>query len=433
MKNIALVQLAYDGITTYHCGVGAVIRNSLVAIELINKELRGDVNIKSYLLTPDYSGSSPNYSHNLLMANTDFCQSTGGGVRLLPLSDRDGIQFGNIHQWTELCHGGKRACLDIANNNLVTLIIAHDTAFAQLPLSLSRTVNQASSLLRLLWVPHCTTLIYDGEGAHPLRFQWESEAFGSANGGGYKIGYLGQFMRQHFQEKFGVEEAYLAPYEGGINPERLSPHLCREEIIAKLKQRGIPTDKGLVFTIGRGNPIKGHDLVLDLFHHLSQIVPGLHLVVLAPKTEEAPRYVGELETKKRRLNLDATMIYEFDPELPAYLYQWENTVLVPLLSRMDSHPLTVMEARANSTHSIVLASNRGGLPEQIDEGIDGFICDIDSIDSMIQKALQIVNMDGRRRTEIIENGKKKIRERYDFKKNLLSTLQHIFPELTTVD
>jgi len=39
----------------------------------------------------------------------------------------------------------------------------------------------------------------------------------------------------------------------------------------------------------------------------------------------------------------------------------------------------------------VISSNAGGLPELVEEGISGFTCDVGDINSMSEKALQILD------------------------------------------
>ena len=74
------------------------------------------------------------------------------------------------------------------------------------------------------------------------------------------------------------------------------------------------------------------------------------------------------------------------PDVENVLY---NADLFLLTSEKESFGLSALEAMASSIP--VIASNAGGLPELIEEGISGFTCDIGDTDEMYKKSLVLLN------------------------------------------
>ena len=139
--------------------------------------------------------------------------------------------------------------------------------------------------------------------------------------------------------------------------------------------------------------------------------------------------------------IQVTFLPTFDTQLARYLYQWKNTRIVALLSRREPLSLTVMEARVNPTKAIVLVSSQGGLGPQVHDGVDGFVADISHLDEVIlsskspedmkelkRKAKTILTLSDAQRDQIVANGKKLIREQYDLRNNLQTSLLKLFAE-----
>jgi len=446
-KEIALVQLSFDGINTFHCGVGTVVLQTMETLKDFNKRHEGNFKFKLYLISGGYSSQLPEYSRETLQKNISDCSKSGGEVLIIPIANKDQM-FGEPKQWEELCKKGSELCAKIINENTFTVIIAHDTSYAHLPLKLNDLALQGKleNSYRVLWVPHATSWSYNGHSPEglpkwPDRHFWELKAFKSASKCNYQIGYIGSSMKNHLvNEPFNVSNRSLFFYKTGIIFDKYLKSIPEKNIEAELKKRSIPTDKRLIFSIGRATPIKGLDITLEVYRNLRSFYSDIHLVMLAPKSDHMPEYARILKKRIDKEQLPVTLLDEFDSDLASFIYQWPKTSIISLLSRADTQPLTVMEARVNPKNCIVLASNRGGMGAQVHHKKDGFICPLDGLEDIIQKPLsnsdsikkitntarQILDLSKDERKKIIAAGKTLIHENYDLRKNVLNNLERLW-------
>lgn len=443
-EEIAVVQLSFDGVTTFHCGVGTVIQQTQTVLKEFNVKNNNDLFFKLYLISGDYSNQLPEYSERTLKNNIRDCQASEGEVHLIPIKIHDQM-FGNPDQWKELCEKGVETCAEIINANTYTIIIAHDTAFAQIPLKLSQLAEtgKITRSYQAIWVPHATSWSYNGHNTEnhanwPERHAWELESFQKAAQYNYKIGYISPSIKElMLSYPFNVSESALIPYRTGIILDKYLNPISQEEIEAKLKEKSIPLNKKLIFSIGRANPLKGLDITLEMYRHLSRLYSDIHLVLLAPASDYMPSYLSMLKERIKNECLEVTLVDQFDSDLANYIYQWHNTVLISLLSRMDTQPLTVMEARVNPKNSIVLVSEPERIGEQVIHGCNGFSCSLkdlnavidkpsplnDSLEQIVSTACAVLNLSAQEREEIIQAGKEMIKNDYDLHENMKKNIQ----------
>lgn len=447
VKDIAVIQLSFDGINTFHCGVGTVILQTQTVLQEFNKHCEKNPHFKLYLVSGDYSTQLPEYSAETLERNIKNCNESGGEVYLIPIIKKDHM-FGEPKQWQELCLEGAKVCAKIINENTYTIVIAHDTAYAQLPIQLKNLAlkGQIKKPHQVLWVPHATSWSYNGHkngiANWPERHKWELEAYQQADTYNYQIGYISETIKHDLiSPPFNVPEGSLMYYRTGILLDKYVKSISENTVADELKKRSIPLDKRLIFTIGRANPLKGQDITLEMYRRLKIFYPDIHLVMLAPPSDYMPSYLQLLKNRIKSENLDVTLIDEFDPDLAHFIYQWPKTSLVSLLSRMDTQPLTVMEARVNPRNCIVLVSDPERMGKQVMDKVDGFTCSLngldhvlidkpifsDPLDKIVSCARQILDLTCQDdRNIIIEAGKRVISENYDLRKNMIKNLNELF-------
>ena len=80
-----------------------------------------------------------------------------------------------------------------------------------------------------------------------------------------------------------------------------------------------------------------------------------------------------------------------------------------LPSAQESFGLAALEAMACEVP--VVASNVGGLPEIIEDGVTGFVCPPDAVDEMAERGIALLT-DAALRASIARPPRKMVRERY---------------------
>ncbi len=453
-KEVAIVQLSFDGINTFHCGVGTVVLQTQTVLKEFNQLLEEkDIRFKLYLVSGDYSQQLPEYSATMFERNKRDCNESGGEVFLVPIS-KNNQMFGDPEQWQELCEGGAKLCAQIINSNAYTIIIAHDTAYAHLPLQLKELAcrGEIENDYQILWVPHATSWNYNGHTSNgtpqwPERHHWELEAFQQAAHYDYQIGCISQTIKQTITSfPFFVPESCLMPYQTGILLDSYLESISEDVIAEELTKRSIPLDKRLIFTIGRANPLKGLDITLEMYRHLKARFQDIHLVMVAPESDYMPSYLQLLKNRIEKECLDVTLIDSFDTDIARFIYQWPKTLITSLLSRADTRPLTIMEARTNPKNSLVLSSDPERMGKQVTSEINGFTCSLAGLDTCIEAPLplegamkeivdtaqQILELSDLERQKILKAGKELVLKEYDLRQNMTRNLNFLFQERSSL-
>lgn len=106
---------------------------------------------------------------------------------------------------------------------------------------------------------------------------------------------------------------------------------------------------------------------------------GTKLLCIALGEDAPPEYIGENEIR--------FVPYQKDYQKVACYYQAADIYVHP--SRADTFPTTILEALASGTP--VVASNVGGVPEQIAEGKTGFLVPVGDADAMADRIEQLLS------------------------------------------
>jgi len=190
----------------------------------------------------------------------------------------------------------------------------------------------------------------------------------------------------------GVSQAVLAPLRAaGLAEERL--HLIHNGIdFAVLNsarsgnalhgELGLPVENRLVGVIGRVVPEKGIEEFLVAAARVRQRFSDVHFVVVGADDENGG-YIERLAYMADRLGLARNVTFTgFRTDIPQILHDLH---LVALPSRSDMPeglPNTVLEALA--VGKLLIATRNSGVPEVIDDGVNGFLVDCDDIDALAE-------------------------------------------------
>lgn len=170
--------------------------------------------------------------------------------------------------------------------------------------------------------------------------------------------------RELLVRDYGADPTRLVTIPCGLDLELFAP---RDRAAARVLF-GVPFDRPLLVWVGRLEPLKGVDILIDAFAQLQRRDALLWLV---GGDEEAQAYRAELEAQARARGV-ADRVRFVGPlphdELP-WLYSAADVCVVP--SYYESFGLVAVEAMACGTP--VVASRVGGLAETIVDGVTGYL------------------------------------------------------------
>ncbi|MDT0307652.1 glycosyltransferase family 4 protein [Streptomyces sp. DSM 44917] len=211
----------------------------------------------------------------------------------------------------------------------------------------------------------------------PARLTWERQAITAVNTlPRARVADIGTFLTRHLIRDYGLDPSRLTPWPSGLHlPDPDLRPMPPNQAAATFAAFGIPTDRPLVATIGRTDPTKGIDLLIDA---LAPLCDQVHLAAIAVRTDdERAALLNTYRARARRLGLDATFVGDFDRGLPRALASWPRTRVMASPSRGETLANTVFETALWARHAgpVLLAPARDGFPEQITDGHDGLLYD----------------------------------------------------------
>jgi trehalose synthase len=218
--------------------------------------------------------------------------------------------------------------------------------------------------------------------AHPTREIWE---------------YLSSFIEQYDAVIESVDE-YRQPwsvpqviFQPAIDPfSIINRELSDEEIDRRLEHHGIPTDLPLVVQVSRFDPWKDPQGVVQAFQ-IARRVHDCTLVLLGNVATDDPEGPMVYESL---LGLREERVLVMSSEDTALVNALQRRAAVVLQKSLrEGFGLTVAEAMWKGTP--VIGGNVGGIPTQIDDGINGFL--VSSVEEAADRIVRLLSNEPLRR------------------------------------
>jgi D-inositol-3-phosphate glycosyltransferase len=282
--------------------------------------------------------------------------------------------------WRQLSNGAAQAALQLAADHDQVAVIAVDTPFAGTGAAyteLAAGSGHRSGRVRILLALYGTTHIHDHPEPDPARLAWEHAGLAAARDTRVHVAGIGDFLTGHLVARYGLDPSRLVAWKSSL--DLTAPDLAPMppgQAVATAATHGVPLDRPIVLTIGRTDPTKGVDLLIDA---LAPLRDRVHLVaVVVPFDGHDPL----LDDYRRRIDaarLRATLVPRFTRDLPRALASLPTTRVVACPSRGDSLANVPFEIALWARHAgpVVLAPHRDGFPEQITDGVNGLLYDPD--------------------------------------------------------
>ena len=192
-------------------------------------------------------------------------------------------------------------------------------------------------------------------------------------------------------------------HEIQVIPNFLNCSAYQRRFDPDLRQRLAPAERfdALVLHVSNFRPVKRVDVALEVFRAIRRRVRARFILVGdGPVRPDIERRVAEYG-----LTGDVAFVGEEQDLVP-----WLSAADLFLLpSAQESFGLAALEAMACGVP--VVASNVGGLPEIIEDGVTGFLCPPDAADAMADRSVEVL-IDGARHASIARAAADAVRARY---------------------
>ncbi len=176
-------------------------------------------------------------------------------------------------------------------------------------------------------------------------------------------------------------------------------------------KHNIPQDAKVVLTLARIDAQKNQHMPARLLRAFRNIAPKTHLLIVGSVTN--PSYYDELLKIVDTEGLDGhvTIVPGIPSDSQELVDAYHTADLFLLSSFHEPFGIVILEAWAAGLP--VLASNVGGIPHFVEDGIDGLLFDPNDDDSLVQ-AFRQLNVDDALAQRLAEAGRAKVHLQYDW-------------------
>jgi len=175
-----------------------------------------------------------------------------------------------------------------------------------------------------------------------------------------------------------------------INPDKqietvynfIDERIYHKTAVTSLKEQlQIKDDEKVIIHVSNFRPVKRVNDVIETFAKISAVMPAkLLLVGDGPEMTIVCKLV-------RQLSLEEKVIFLGKQENLEELYSISDLML--LLSEKESFGLVALEAMACGVPCI--GTNVGGIPEVIEQGVSGYICEVGDLEDISRKAISLLS------------------------------------------
>ncbi len=225
------------------------------------------------------------------------------------------------------------------------------------------------------------------------------------------IDYLRQFGSQYsaavyildeYHRDFGIPNCSFLP---AIDPTKVKSQVLGEDVVReRLEAYAIPMDLPIVSQISRFDRWKDPHGVVDAFE-IAQRDVAATLVLLGNRPADDPEKNEIYDDLLERQN-DRVLVLDGSDEILVGAVQQHAAVILQKSLR-EGFGLTVSEALWKGTP--VIGGRVGGIPKQIDDGLNGFL--VESVEEAAQRIVELVG-DPDRAAEMGARGREKVRENF---------------------
>lgn len=429
--DIALILASYNGVYGPSSGVGVMTQifiNAVHAIIQNNKKIASTIDF--HVCTPYRINNTFGYSDEQYTAVKTRIKKSKGVLHYYIDKQEGPHSWEGITQWKASSVSLATLLIDIAVHYKKAICFSFDTPYCGVPALLYPQIECKAIDIIHIWIAHSTGMIHDKQknAFFNARIRWENQIRTSClKWKKSKVGAIGEFMKKHLIEDYNIPEKSIITLTNGFNVAADNvEQLSDDTIFSLLKESNVPLNRKIVFAAGRCIDYKGFHLLIKAFAKTVH-KDKAHLVIQASKLIKKNSYFDYLEKLTKKLLIDITFVRDFKRSFTSAMYQYKNTCCVVVPSLKEPFGLIPQEVRYNVKNfgAIPIVSNRGGLPEQIADTVDGFIVDPENTKHFSEVLDNVITMDDDRRIQMIQKGRKTLFEKYDFQKNLYSVIDQL--------
>lgn len=360
-----LIIASYDGISTYYCGIGTTMQDTISSLEdLVNSE---KIKISLVYISADPHGKV--FNQKRLQDSVNLVEKTGG--YLIPLCNgtagfNEFDMWQSFLEWKYACASLSTALNVILKGEDENILMLHDTPFLLFHKFKQQIFGKE---LKCFYMPRSTGLNhkFGNEEWRQKRVELEKESFLAIQNdtNGFVLA-IGRNFAKHLTSDYGLSFTKNDYLINGLYFGRYEKFLSQKFGISELNKFGIninPRSK-IIFSWGRASIAKGFKELLEAWQGITGLLTDHYMIIQAPNNSGEDDYFQLL--KKYEKEIPRTIVIDdFNPEIWQTILRTQNTDIVCIPSTMDPIPHTAIEAKLFSAgmEYVIIGSNIDGVKD----------------------------------------------------------------------
>lgn len=360
-----IIIASYDGISTYYCGIGTTMQDTISSLS----DLVGSKRIKVSLAFMSADPRGEVFDRDHFRNSIELVKKTGG--HLIPLCNgtagfSEWDMWQSFPQWEYACASLATALNMILKKEDDNILMLHDTPFLLFHKFKQQIFDRK---LRCFYMPRSTGLNhkFGNEEWRKKRVELEKESFQAIqNDRNASVLAIGINFAKHLLSDYGLSFTKKDYLINGIYFGRYKKNLSKKFDISVLRKFNIDIDSKskIIFSWGRASIAKGLKELLEAWQEAEKFLPNHYMIIQAPNNSGENDYFQIL--KKYEKNIPRTIIIDdFNPEIWQTMLRIKNTDIVCIPSIMDPIPHTAIEAKLFSMgmEYVIIGSNVDGVKD----------------------------------------------------------------------
>lgn len=406
---------AHDGIVSHYAGVGTIVKRYITVLSSLLEKQQVDYQINMF--TPEYNDDSFGYSKETKELHENMKNVS---IFELPNGTNGELAYGTPTNWRILSQNVANEInkIDISGYDKI-LTIANDTPYAGLLSMLNEHTNHYK-----VWIPHSTGKIHkvdssidNSELILQERIKWEEDSIDFINRtNNCYLGSTGNYIGEHLINEYKLQENKIVKITNGeilTLPTEYEVTPQYADLFEKIKDFD-----SIILSFGRAETYKN----LESTMLLGKLM-GIKPVVIAQPYFEGQPIIKEYE---RLANETGTQLYVDVPfNFPQYIINnFPRNMIMLVPSKKEIMGLTFNEIRKmNKDNVLIVANNIDGIKEQVEDGIDGLLVDLDNLVSSKRKIEKYFNSESIKKLN--QNAQQRLARDYNIEKNFNEFFQKI--------
>ena len=197
-------------------------------------------------------------------------------------------------------------------------------------------------------------------------------------------------VKQGLLERKIIAERKIKVIYNGVEEPDLT--ITENDVENKKRELKIENNYPIILSVGRLHSVKGHIYLIKAMKEVTKKYPKTKLVLIGDGAERQ-----RLEDEVRILKIENNVLFLGEIKAEDIYYRLADMYIQPSL--VEGFGITLVDAMKNNC--FVIATNVGGIPEIIQDGVNGLLIESSSVDSLIFSIQKVVSLSKNEKENII--------------------------------